>query len=84
MVRRRDDQRLSRGAPRDPSPTARAGTAGESVSEDDKPERLASCPPEWEAAIRAIVDAAPPATPEQRAKLLFLMRGQSRDRRTAA
>jgi hypothetical protein len=83
MVRRRDDQRLNRRSRRDASPAA-TGTAAELVAAIDSTDRLAPCPPSWEAVIQAIVDAAPPVTAEQRARLLFLVRGNLRGSRAAA
>jgi hypothetical protein len=49
-----------------------------------RPAPLYPCPASWTDLIREIVDAAPPASQEQRAKLLSLLRSDRHRGATAA
>ncbi len=68
-------------------PSRRNGPNSDTASPTErqtKAPRLPPCPDAWTDLIREIVDAAPPATAEQRAKLLLLLHGDRPNRRAAA
>jgi hypothetical protein len=88
MVRRRDDQRLNRRAPRGTSPATPPGIAGEPVSADNPhantpghPEARGTLPmahkltdPAIEEEIQALAADAPMPTTDQAARLARLLR----------
>jgi hypothetical protein len=88
VVRRRDDQRLNRRAPRGPSPADPTGPAGDLVSADNPhantpghPEARGTLPmarkltdPAIEEEIQALAAEAPMPTVDQAARLARLLR----------